>query len=254
MHRDVDLAITALDSFIVTKMLRAVDLTIRHNPSTRLPITSDILKDIVAAAPVLGSLAPAFKFAVIAAYYGFLRQSNLAPHSPNSFNPREHTCRGDVVLHPPGLVIILKWSKTMQRGESAHLVPLPQRPSHPLCPLSAFHDMIQVAATLSPNHPLLQLPGQAKSSLRERPLPPTQVVTVPHLTEALKRALLHIGRDPHRYSLHSLRAGGATDAHRAGASPLDIKQHGAWASHCFNRYLAPPSPKDAEIPKLLSKS
>lgn len=42
-----------------------------------------------------------------------------------------------------------------------------------------------------------------------------------------------------RYGSHSLRAGGATQAARAGVQERDIKQHGNWASDAVRVYLRP---------------
>jgi hypothetical protein len=58
-----------------------------------------------------------------------LRQSNLAPKTAAAFDIRRNTCRGDVICHPPGLVILLKWTKTLQKG-SANPHP---NPFHPSC-------------------------------------------------------------------------------------------------------------------------
>lgn len=54
------------------------------------------------------------------------------------------------------------------------------------------------------------------------------------LTTWLKKAGLG---DVDQYGFHSLRAGGATDASRAGASELDIQRHGNWRSNIVQTYI-----------------
>lgn len=54
------------------------------------------------------------------------------------------------------------------------------------------------------------------------------------LTTWLKRAGF---TDVDQYGFHSLRAGGATDASRAGASELDIQRHGNWRSNIVQTYI-----------------
>ena len=151
LHKYINVESTALDSFELHTMLRALDLTMPHRTNRRLPITQSMLLQLSQACHSLGTMGLVLKVALLFGYYGFLRQSNLAPRSVATFNPRYHTCRGDVLLRNPGVVVIIKWTKTLQRGERAHLVPLPARPGHPLCPLRAYNDMLKTCPTLSPS-------------------------------------------------------------------------------------------------------
>ena len=48
------------------------------------------------------------KFAFLFGFFSFVRQSNLTPVSPTSFDPHRHTCRRDVYVHPHGLVVAVK--------------------------------------------------------------------------------------------------------------------------------------------------
>jgi len=47
------------------------------------------------------------------------------------------------------------------------------------------------------------------------------------------------GEDPTRYTFHSLRAGGATDAAHAGVPERTIKAHGNWTSDIVRLYMRP---------------
>ena len=62
----------------------------------------------------------------------------------------------------------------------------------------------------------------------------------------LKRWLSLIGvKDVSEYGFHSLRAGGATDAAKAGVEERHIKQHGnwPWASDAVRQYIRPDTQK-----------
>ncbi len=48
-----------------------------------------------------------------------------------------------------------------------------------------------------------------------------------------------IGIDETKYSIHSLRRGGATHSYEKVANLLDIQRHGAWSSLAFHDYIAP---------------
>ena len=84
----------------------------------------------------------------------FLRRSNLVPPTVAGFNSKEHLCKGDVMNTEDGLIILLKWSKTVQCSE--RIVPLALIPGHPLCPVSAFNNMCQ-AVPSGTNQPLFLL-------------------------------------------------------------------------------------------------
>lgn len=55
----------------------------------------------------------------------------------------------------------------------------------------------------------------------------------------LKHAVESIGIDPDEYSSHSARAGGVTEAHKAGAAITLIKRHGNWKSDSVYLYIRP---------------
>ena len=206
-------------------MLRALPLTMRHFPAQKLPVTPEILDSICNICDQLGDLGTVLKVAFTLSYYGFLRQSNIAPPSPAAFDPSRHTTRADVTQQPPGLVVRLKWSKTHQAPGVPALIAIPSLPGHRTDPLAAFMRMLHVIPTRYPADPLLLLPSRCP-------------VTSRYLQRALRCILTALGFPAHGYSLHSMRRGGATTAVRAGADFLDVKRHGLWQSDAFWEYIA----------------
>lgn len=245
LHKYLGLDCASLVSFELDLILRALDLTMLHVPNQRTPIDSHTLKDICAACDSIGALGAVCKVAFLFGYFGFLRQSNIAPKNAAVFNCKQHTCRGDVLFHPPGLVIIVKWTKTIQRGERTPLIPLPAIPGSPLCPVQAYKDMLTLAPTMSPNAPLLQLPGQGHAR--------TTTLTVRQLAQVFNTILVHLGYTKHMYSLHSLRAGGATSAFNAGVDFIHIKRHGTWKSDCFWSYITTKSVENSPVATALAQ-
>ena len=55
-----------------------------------------------------------FKPLYLLAFYSFLRMSNLVPHSMAAFSPLRHLAQGDIMFKPGKIVVLIKWSKTMQ--------------------------------------------------------------------------------------------------------------------------------------------
>ena len=223
----------ALESLEVRLMLRAVRITTSHTPQPKLPITKDMLQVLCARCEKRGSWGPTIKCALLFGYYGFLRCSNLVPRVGEKFDCRRHPCRGDVFLQPPGIILLQKWSKTLQDHSKVQLISMPAIPNHPLCPVRAYQDMCISVPTSSANQPLLLLPTR-----EGRPAP----LSASRLQAFLKTLLLASGFDVHKYSLHSLRRGGATDSFRAGASYLHIQRHGGWKSDAFWEYITTSDP------------
>ena len=71
----------------------------------------------------------------------------------------------------------------------------------------------------------------------------------------IKRLIQLAGLDPSSYSSHSVRAGAATQAARAGLGPDSIKRLGRWRSQAYMAYLRPPPESYAELaPSLTTHS
>ena len=211
----------------------------RHVPLQRRPITPRMLHDLCAACDRAATpLTASIKVAILFGFCGFLRQSNLAPRTASGFDPTRHTCRGDVLLQPPGLVIVLKWSKTMQAAGPASLLPIPTVKIQAIDPVQAYRDMLSLVPTNNPNDPLLLLPTATHNRIP---------ITVSILRQAFHELLVIIGVDPALYSLHSLRRGGATAAFHKGASLMDIQRHGTWTSQAFMHYITANHHSDSKV-------
>ncbi len=242
MHKQCNVECEAMDSFPVACLLRAIDITMRRPPHRMLPITPEILAQLVAMTPQLGAAGPAVKVALLFGFYGMLRMSNIAPTSIATFDPSRHTCRGDVLIQLPGIVLVIKWSKTLQDMGASQLVPLPHMPGHPMDPLQAYLDLLHSSPTSHPNQALLtrQVNG----------LP--EPFTATFLSHLLKDMLTPLALDPGLYSYHSLRRGGATAAYHAGVSVDDIKRHGGWKSESFWAYISAPAVQANPVAQALS--
>ena len=55
--------------------------------------------------------------------------------------------------------------------------------------------------------------------------------------ERIKKAMTDIGLEPHGYSSHSFRRGGATYAFHSGVHPNLIKKLGDWHSDAYLEYI-----------------
>ena len=67
-----------------------------------------------------------FEAVFLLAFFGFLRLSNIAPHSVAAFDPTRHITAGDLIFTSKFMKIVLKWSKTNQNRDKTHLLSLPR--------------------------------------------------------------------------------------------------------------------------------
>ena len=72
-------------------------------------------------------------------FFGMLRQSNLAPPTAVLFDRSRHTCRVDIIQAPPGLLIVIRWSKSHQTVASSPVLPFPAVLGHPSGGAMAAH-------------------------------------------------------------------------------------------------------------------
>ena len=229
LHHWVGVKSPALDSFEVTLMIRACHSTMHHVPLQRRPLTPDMIRELLSVSQNLVPHYCVFRCAILFAFFGFFRMSNLTPRSQKSFDPRKHTCRGDVFLADPGLAVLLKWSKTNQYGQNTELVPIPKSKDPVLCPVAAFDHMESQIPTLTSNQPLLSFPAT--------PGEPPRPVHPDWLNKMLRLSLDAMGLESQYFSFHSLRRSGATTCYQAGVEYSQIQKHGCWKSSAFWAYI-----------------
>ena len=168
-----------------------------------------------------------FKALYLTAFFSFLRISNLVPHSIKAFSPIEQMARGDVFFAPPGIHLLIKWSKTIQTRDTIRILKIPSLGSSPLCPVQAIKNLLLITPGTK-NDPLFQIKNEAAQWV---PLTDTKVRR--NFTQILSRVgLQHSGM-----SLHTFRRSGATLAFNSNVSIQNIQSHGTWTSDCVWRYI-----------------
>ena len=63
------------------------------------------------------------------------------PHTIAQFSQLKHLARGDLILRPEKVLIILKWSKTMQ---TIKLSSVPSIPNSTICPVVAIKNLLDL--------------------------------------------------------------------------------------------------------------
>ena len=77
------------------------------------------------------------------------------PHTVAQFSPLKHSARGDLILRPEKVVVILKWSKTMQTNNKIKLIIVPRISNSTICLVVAIKNLLDLTPRGS-NLPLFQ--------------------------------------------------------------------------------------------------
>ena len=229
-----DLPSNALYAPRVETALRGLGITLCRPPAPKKGATPE---EVSRALSYLGLLSyPAqVKAAICFMFVGFIRQGNLAPRAVGAFDATRHLTRDDISRHAKGLLVRLKWTKTMQSSCTPTSVCLPQIPGSPLCPTAAYVALLQVDPTSSPGQPFVRyLDGNP--------------ITAAYLTAQWRTLIWAAGLDPAGFSLHSLRRGGAHFAlHRGGVLLTDVMAHGTWRSDAVHAYIRPDTYQETSV-------
>ena len=144
------------------------------------------------------------------------------PVSKNQFNLKKNLCRGDILPNEHNVVIVIKWSKTLQAPQQGSYIVLPKLQDHRICPAVNFQRMCSLYA-VSVNSPCF-------STL-------FFTVTERLVRQHLKNILQDLKLYPGQMSFHTFRRSGATLAYNLGINMEDIKRHGTWRSEAVQSYI-----------------
>ena len=159
-------------------------------------------------------------------FFLFLRKSNLVPET--QVHDRVHNLsRSDIRYHNGVMVVIIKWSKTIQFFQKTLKLPIVADNSSKICPVNWLLKMIhRIPAHKSHN---------LFSYIGEDGITP---VTYTDLTNQMRLWLTQVGvRNETRYSSHSLRWDGTTHAFNCNLAEQKIKVLGNWVSESYRRYI-----------------
>jgi hypothetical protein len=159
-------------------------------------------------------------------FFFVARKSNLVVTKISDFDPSIHLCRGDILQSNNSLLVIFRWTKTIQFGERELRLPLLAIPDSILCPVVAYRQMCDLLPAQDVSPAFIRV-------VKDKSCPFTYAL----LQKTLKSLIQRTGRNPDQYSSHSLRRGGATWAFRAGVPAQLIQLQGDWRSDAYLEYL-----------------
>ena len=137
----------------------------------------------------------------------------------------KHLAQGDVMFHPDKVVILFKWSKTMQSNNDIKLITVPRILNSTLCPVTALANVLALTPKGS-NLPLFQI------KVNQTWVPLTDTKVRRHFSLVLSKLNLGPG-----YTFHTFRRSGTTFAFNNNVSLQNIQKHGTGTSDCVWRYI-----------------
>ena len=223
--------------FSLTLLLRGLARLHPHEERRAIPLTPALLLQFFEVLDMSRSLDRAVWACFLICFFMFSRKSNMVPPSVDTFDLKKHLARGDIFTDSTGLLVLLKWSKTIQKGERHVLVPLVALPGSVLCPRTAYLNMVA------------GLPAQGSSPAFVYFNKGGGVVTLTQtlFVAWLRLLLTRVGINPKGFSGHSFRRGGATCAFQAGVPGELVQLHGDWRSDAYLKYLSVPMQQRLQV-------
>lgn len=217
---------TQLYHIRVNRALDALDRDKMYEPRLKVPLPPEQFYTILdnLTHDRLGTIIRA---ALLAIYFGVLRQNELLPRSTGKWDPKSQPTRRDMWFVNNTCVIRIKKAKNLQKYGQCKQV-IMQAANNPIvCPVRAMGQVIHDSQHIPDHGPIFVFPDTS------RPVPASYVLSELHRV----MRMVGMGAWIHCTSLHSIRKQAATDAFMGGCSETSIKNYGGWTSAAYQTYI-----------------
>lgn len=208
-------------------MMRAIKTELAHPLRQAAPVKPDLLRRIYHHVKLDSIFDIVCYTTILVGFYLFLRKSNLVPDGASQFDPDKQLTKSDIQIGPKMILVVIRWSKTIQYKEKELLLPLLPAADVTICPVFWLKLMLK-KVNRTDKEPLFAVPDGAGGVIS---------LTYAQLGNRLKEWVAATGENAQRYTLHGLRKGGACHALEVGLAGEDLKILGDWASNAYMRYL-----------------
>ena len=246
LHKEFNLPNPLANNWALHSLLTGIKRVKGTSPSQKLPITLDILSRIYDKLNLRSSFDASFWAVCLVSFYGMLRKSHLLASSASAFDPAQQLLRSDFQLFPWGVLITIRWSKTIQFRERVVQLPLPFIPGSPLCPFTAIQRAFSFVTNPSQPSQAFMWQDPISCSLK--------IFTYSRFLRRFRTILEALGLPAKDYACHSFRRGGASFAFRAGLPVELIKILGDWHSDAVLLYLTVPLSVRLESVNIIAKT
>ena len=213
MHLRLDLPCHTPTSYApLGQVLTGLAREAQHVPKKALPITPDILFNLLRSRPhnplcnIQQITLSTLKSLTLLLFLTMSRSANMVPESRTKFDLRYLLKWGDIQKMDNGVLITVGMAKTNQFGSNNHLIPLAFSPNPMLCPATVLGNLARTYGPkyLSDKQPIFLIPSRKPGSFV--PLKKAEYVSW------LKSRLSQMGLPAERYGVHSFRHGAVQEA------------------------------------------
>ncbi len=231
LHKEFGMANPLRDNWHLGSLLTGIKRVHGSAPIQKHPITLDILRGIHAHLNLTYSVDASFWAICLIAFLGMFRKSHLVIAGKGTFHSAQQFTKSDFKFFPWGVIIWVRWSKTIQFRERVVSIPLPRVPGSIFCPVAAI------------SHAFSFTVGAPVGSQAFQWLAPSLLLrefSYGLFMSKLRACLNQCGLSGKDFGSHSFRRGGASFAFSIGV-PVDlIKVLGDWKSNAVLLYLTVP--------------
>ena len=178
--------------------------------------------------------------AMLLAFFGCFRLSNLVPLSKPSFDPLKHLTRDDIKFNEKFVLVFYKWSKTNQNSDKVAWIPI--------CSVNDHRFNLQ--KHLSNLFTMVKAPKKSPLFAYST----TKFHSKFSLTSLLDTCVFNAGLTLGDYTWHSFRRGAAVFAFELGLADSAVQLLGDWSSDAFKRYLEFAFDRKVSVAEEISKS
>lgn len=192
LHESTGVPIDNFQGCQLALTYRGLARSLAKAPTQALPLTPELLMGIYNTLDLTEPEELVFWSILLTGFFSLARVSNLIKTNVNDFHLRRSR------VHIAGSVMLLVFlkTKTIQFGERSLQIPLVSIPGSPLCPVTAYQNMI-TAVPAPPSAAAFSYP--CAGSLKP--------YTYSKFQKFLKAAVKKLGKNPRLYSSHSMRRG-----------------------------------------------
>ena len=190
------------------------------------PITEMALKVMFTAVNFDSELEAVAWTAVLVAFQGLFRGSNIGQPTRKTFDADRNFIRSDLYVKDGFLTVCVRWSKTIQTKNKIVEVPMIPNDFKEICPVRFLKRMLLIIPA-SPHEPLFLV----RDGTNRFPLTSAQVARL------IKKWAKIVGLDAKKFTTHCLRRGGLNRAHEAEVQTEDLQIMGDWRSNAYKRYI-----------------
>ena len=123
LHKEFGLKNPLIDNYFVSSLLIGIKCVKGDSHIQKLPMTIDILSRIYNILNFRSSFDSSFWAICLTAFFGMFRKSHLSLTSARKFSSVQQFCKSDFQFFDWGVLIHVKWSKTIQFRDKKVCIP-----------------------------------------------------------------------------------------------------------------------------------